>query len=72
MNPSMKRRNSLKISDEELDKMKMQPNGNGGFTGNIQKLGSGVFSNAVIEFPGQPGQAVLAGRFPPFDELLIL
>jgi len=52
--------------------MRMMPDGKGGFQGNIQKLGSGVFVNAVIEFPGQPGSAIISGRFAPNDELLIL
>ena len=52
--------------------MKMLPDGKGGFYENMQKLGSGVYTSIVIEFPGQPGSAVIKGRFPPFDELLIL
>ncbi len=40
--------------------LKMQSDGKGGYTGNIQKLGSGIFTNAVIEFPGQPGKFAIA------------
>ena len=52
--------------------LKMMPDGKGGFMGNIQKVGSGIYTNLVIEIPGQPGSAVIKGRFAPFDELLIL
>jgi hypothetical protein len=52
--------------------IQMQPDGKGGFAGNISQLAPGVFSNIVVELPNQPGQAVIAGKFPPSDELLIL
>lgn len=52
--------------------MKMLPDGKGGFHGNIQKLGNGVFANSIIEIPGQSGSAVISGRFAPQDELLII
>ncbi len=52
--------------------MKMQPDGKGGFFGNIEQLGNGVFSHIIIEFPGQPEKAAIGGKFPPKDVLLIL
>ncbi|WP_345952994.1 hypothetical protein [Mucilaginibacter sp. PAMB04168] len=52
--------------------LRMEPDGKGGFVGNIQKLGSGMFTNVVVEVPGQPGQAVIGGKFAPTDDLLIL
>ena len=52
--------------------MKMQPDEQGNFSGEIKKLGSGIFVNAIIEIPGQPGSAAIGGRFPPSDDLLIM
>lgn len=52
--------------------MKLQPDGKGGFYGNIKKLGNGVYTSLVIEMPGHKNSAVIKGRFPPSDELLIL
>jgi hypothetical protein len=52
--------------------IQMQPDGKGGYTGNISQLVPGVFSHVVIEFPDQPNKAVITGKFPPNDELLIL
>lgn len=52
--------------------MRMKPDGKGGFYGNIEQLGSGLFSHLVIELPGQPKKAAIGGKFPPKDVLLIL
>lgn len=52
--------------------MKMQSDGNGGYTGNMYQPGSGVFVNSVIQFPGQPESVAITGRFQPSDDLLIL
>lgn len=52
--------------------IKLQPDGKEGFYGDLKKIGNGVYTNLVIEIPGQKGSAVLSGRFPPSDELLIL
>lgn len=52
--------------------MKLQPDGLGGFQGDLKKIGNGVYTNLVIEMPGQKGSLVVKGRFPPSDELLIL
>lgn len=51
--------------------IKMEPDGKGGYAGNIKKLGDGIFSNIIVELPGQP-MAIIKGKFPPSDELLIL
>lgn len=52
--------------------MKMVPDGKGGYKGNIRRLGSGVHVNLVVQLPGQKKTAVMKGKFPPTDELLIL
>ncbi|MCY1660111.1 hypothetical protein [Chryseobacterium sp. SL1] len=52
--------------------VKLQPDGKGGFYGNIKKLGNGVYTSIVLELPGQKNSAVIKGRFAPSDELLIL
>lgn len=52
--------------------MKMQPDGKGGFWGNIEQLGNGVFSHIIVELPGQIEKASIGGKFPPKDVLLIL
>jgi hypothetical protein len=52
--------------------VKMQPDGKGGLTGNVNQVASGVFSHVVIELPNDPNKAVLQGRFAPSDQLLIL
>lgn len=52
--------------------VKLQPNGKGGFFGNIKRLGNGVYTSIVLEMPGQKNSAVIKGRFAPSDELLIL
>lgn len=52
--------------------IQMKPDGKDGFTANISQIAPGVFSNIVVEFPNQPGKAVITGKFPPNDELLIL
>lgn len=51
---------------------KMKPDGKGGFQGNIQKVGNGVHTTVVLEMPGQTKKALIKGKFPPYDELLIL
>lgn len=51
---------------------KLKPDGKGGLKGNIQRLGNGVHTSVVLEMPGQSKKALIKGRFPPFDELLIL
>ena len=52
--------------------LKMQEIGAGSWQGTMHKVGSGVYTSVVMEFPGQPNQAVLSPKVPPFDELLIL
>ena len=52
--------------------LRMQPDGKGGYAGNISQLVPGVFSHLIIEFPNQPQKAAIRGKFPPNDELLIL
>src|SRR5690606_23055034 len=52
--------------------VKMQPDGKGGFVSNVNLIAPGVFSNIVMELPNDPSKAILAGRFPPSDQLLIL
>ncbi|MPM30960.1 hypothetical protein SDC9_77513 [bioreactor metagenome] len=52
--------------------IKMLPDGNRGYHGNIKRIGNGVHTNVVIEFPGQKQSAVIKGKFSPSDELLIL
>jgi len=52
--------------------IKMKPDGKGGFYGNIEQLGNGIFSHVVIELPGQAEKAAIGGKFPPKDVLLIL
>ena len=52
--------------------LKMVPNGKGGYDGNIRKIGSGVHTNLVMQFPGQNEKTVIKGKFAPTDELLIL
>lgn len=52
--------------------LKMVSDGKGGYEGNILNLGSGVFANLVIEFPDQPGNFAIKGRFAPTNDLLIL
>lgn len=52
--------------------MKMLSDGKGSYHGNIKRIGNGVHTNMVIEFPGQKQSAVLKGKFPPSDELFIL
>lgn len=52
--------------------IKMVPDRNGGFGGNIFELSPGVFTNLVIELPNQPGSALVRGKFPPSDQLLII
>lgn len=52
--------------------MKLKPDGNGGYNGNISRLGNGVFANIVLELPGQKNTAVIHGKFAPSDDLLML
>lgn len=52
--------------------IKMRPDGKGGYYGNINRLSHGVHTNVVMEFPCQKQSAVIKGKFPPSDELLIL
>lgn len=52
--------------------IQLRPGPDGSSSGNINYVAPGVFSNLALEFPNQPGRAVIAGKFPPSDELLIL
>jgi hypothetical protein len=52
--------------------MRMLPDGQGGFYGNIQYMASGVHAHMVIQLPDDPDSIAIAGKFPPSDELLIL
>ncbi len=52
--------------------LKMKRNPDNSLSGTMNKLGSGLYTHAVWEFPEQSSSAVISGISPPFDELLIL
>jgi hypothetical protein len=51
---------------------KMQHTADGTWTGNMAMVASGVYTQSVIQLPGQTEQLLMAGRFPPSDRLLVL
>lgn len=51
---------------------KMMAVNDGGYTGNMQDIGSGVEVISVIEIPGQKGSFSVSGKFAPTDDLQIL
>lgn len=52
--------------------MKMEVAEDGTMRGNITKVGRGIYTNVVVELPGQPGSFILSNKFPVDDELLIM